>query len=273
MIAAALEYLEKTAKRAAGIELVDLGEFESDGSYGIHNHATGKYDHVIPRGPLRNYTAESLAGFVKLVSDEAKTLAKARILVLCGKRLVTAILAERDEVGRREAFFFELRRTREVVCIFEGLNWFTQRDFLRLLRVDFARAVDAGLVAKVRKIKVSHSESTGVDLQSGQESLTREVKAALKSEGGDLPDEIVMKVYVHEPLIALVGYVQQPVKCVLEINPSEEKPFGLFPLPGELERAVEYSLEWVETFLTERFASAKLDNVLVVNGNGGGRLK
>ena len=263
MIAAALEYLEKTAKKAAGIELVDLSRVEVDGSYGVHNHATGQYERVTPRGPLRDYTSESLAGFVKLVSDEAKSVNE-RILVLCGHGAVTAILAERSEKGRRETFTFDLDPTREVVRLRGELHWYAQRDFVRLLRVDFARAVDAGLIAAIRKIKVSHSENTGVDLQSGQESLTREVKAALKSEGGDLPDEIVLKVYLHEQLVSLEGYEQQPVKCVLEIDPSSKEPFGLFPLPGELERAIDYSTEWVEAYLSDHFA--KLDNVLVVNG-------
>lgn len=138
-----------------------------------------------------------------------------------GHRIETATLtlAESDVFAR----LAELRRTRE---------WFEQKAFVRLLRVELAGTLEpVALLERVRKLRWENGVTTSGHVTRQQESLGREIQAKVSAEG-ELPEEVTLLV----PVYKTPGEMgRQPLRCTVDADPALGR-LQLLPLPDEIER-------------------------------------
>jgi hypothetical protein len=116
--------------------------------------------------------------------------------------------------------------------LYSGQTWYDQRGFVRLLAVDFARCIDAGiLLNKVRKIKFDSGVSGAGVIGRASESMGHNINSRVESAEGEIPEVVT----VMSPVFKTNGETQPfPVQCSVEINPQESK-FRLMPLPDQIE--------------------------------------
>jgi anti-sigma factor ChrR (cupin superfamily) len=111
--------------------------------------------------------------------------------------------------------------------------WFTQPDFVRLLRVDLAGTLDpAVLLNRVRKLVIGQKTTT--EVQRRGESFGHEINA-LAGANTDPPDEVDLVL----PVFKTPGE-QTPVyvACTVDVEVAQPKPFRLVPKPDEVERVL-----------------------------------
>lgn len=134
-------------------------------------------------------------------------------------QLATLTLAESDVFAR----LAEIRRTRE---------WFEQKAFVRLLRVELAGTLEpVALLEKVRKLRWENGVTTSGHVTRQQESLGREIQSKVSAEG-ELPEEVTLLV----PVYKTPGEAGRlPLRCTVDADPALGK-LQLLPLPDEVER-------------------------------------
>jgi hypothetical protein len=111
--------------------------------------------------------------------------------------------------------------------------WYTQPDFVRLLRVDLAGTLDpAVLLNRVRKLVIGAKTTTEVGRRG--ESFGHEINA-LAGKDADPPDEVDLVL----PVFKTPGE-QTPVyvACTVDVEVAQPKPFRLIPKPDEIERVL-----------------------------------
>lgn len=125
--------------------------------------------------------------------------------------------------------------------------WYSQRDFIKLLRVNFRGCLSAHptLIEIVRKVKFNISESGESEVRIGQSSLGKSINAQIHGTG-DLPDEVTLSVPIFAN--AELKYWGQVV-CVLDADPNS-KQFQLIPAPGSIENAVQSAMGAIHGELT-----------------------
>jgi len=107
-----------------------------------------------------------------------------------------------------------------------------QAQFVDLLRIDLATAVDADTITLFRSLKGSRSSETRSSVQVGKESMGRDVHAEVAASGKDIPDTII----VTTPVYDLPDFPTAKIKCAVICDLMEMK-FGLRPLAGEIRKA------------------------------------
>lgn len=153
-----------------------------------------------------------------------------------------------DEGHRVHVVTYELVESdefRRLVELETERSWLSQKDFLRLLRVDLGRAGASTLVPAVRRVVWSNASTATIGRQT--ESMGREIAAKIGADGRDLPEDLVLtpNVYATAELVD----VRVDVPCWLEIDPLEQR-FRIAPFPGECERARLKVLKELATRLT-----------------------
>jgi hypothetical protein len=115
--------------------------------------------------------------------------------------------------------------------------WFTQPDFVRLLRVDLAGTLDpAVLLNRVRKLVIGQKTTTEVGRRG--ESFGHEINA-LAGANTDPPDEVDLVLPVYK-----TPGEQTPVyiACTVDVEVAQPKPFRLVPKPDEVERVLQVAV-------------------------------
>jgi anti-sigma factor ChrR (cupin superfamily) len=115
--------------------------------------------------------------------------------------------------------------------------WYTQPDFVRLLRVDLAGTLDpAVLLNRVRKLVIGQKTTT--EVQRRGESFGYEINA-LAGKDSDPPDEVDLIL----PVFKTPGE-QTPVyvACTVDVEVAMPKPFRLIPKPDEIERVLQVTV-------------------------------
>jgi len=129
-----------------------------------------------------------------------------------------------------------------------GKAWMDQKEFIRLLRIDLAGALDpVTLLNPVRAIRWASEQTVTVSRQ--RESMGAEISARCQ-DGKDIPEDVTLKVSVY----STPGLWQlRPLACSIEVDPSEGK-LRLLPVPDALERLIQDALVAIGMDLYERLA-------------------
>lgn len=115
---------------------------------------------------------------------------------------------------------------------------FGHKDFVRLLRIDLAGALDPGtLLDIVQRVKFENGTVTSAEVRKSRESLGREITSAVSAEK-DIPDTVVLSVPVYKTLGERETY---PVRCTVEID-SMSAVFRLVPFPDEIENTLQLAV-------------------------------
>lgn len=134
---------------------------------------------------------------------------------------------------------------------------YSQADFIRLLRIDFAGTHDpVVLLNRVRRM--TWTSVTTSERQTAKESMGRSIEAQAGTSAESIPEEITLTVPVFENPGERAVY---PVRCAVEVLP-EERQFRLTPLPGEVERVFGLAL----ASIAERLAAMLPKDVPVYIG-------
>ena len=158
-----------------------------------------------------------------------------------------------DDADRRDRVVFPLSLSPR----FETLRhlqlekeWFSQPNFVRMLRVDLGLD-NVAVVSKFRKIQwASGSESEG-NIQHGSDRVGKSVLAKVQNID-DLPDELNVSIPVYQQAGERDEYI---VKCLIEID-TVNQLFQLVPRPDELERVVDLAQDGIRNRLTAALGTA-----------------
>lgn len=143
------------------------------------------------------------------------------------------------------------------------LRQFSQRDFIRLLRIDLAACLgaDSNLVTLIRNLKQNSAGELDSEIQHGRESMGRSVTDSLRGPSV-IPESVILDVRIF----------RQPecehrfqIGCAIEIFPREFT-FALRPFPQGLPDAVNAQLLNMQDFIHEGLAVAALGDVPVLLG-------
>jgi hypothetical protein len=137
--------------------------------------------------------------------------------------------------------------------------WYTQPDFVRLLRVDLAGTLDpAVLLNRVRKLVIGQKTTTEVNRRG--ESFGHEINA-LAGKDTDPPDEVDLVLPVYK-----TPGEQTPVyvACTVDVEVAQPKPFRLIPKPDEVERVLQLAVGRIG----ERLRAGLPEGVSCYHGRG-----
>lgn len=127
-------------------------------------------------------------------------------------------------------------------------NDLSQKDFIRKLRILLADALGEQLdsVVKImRDIKFgSRAEGSG-SVQRGKESYGKSIEAAVYSENGQIPEELVLSVRVFDDPALKVRY---PLRVALEIDTSANT-FSLLPSQQAITNLLDEALGGIRELL------------------------
>jgi hypothetical protein len=152
------------------------------------------------------------------------------------------VLVIDDDDHRAETATLKLELSDQFVRL-RGLRdkpeWMDHKAFIRLLRIDFGRAIPATvLLDKVRKVKLEAGQVVNSSVGRNKESLGREIQASVSGQ-----DEIPEHVLVSIPIYKTPGETDRyEFLCAVEIDPTLATPFRLTPMPDEIERVTQFAV-------------------------------
>lgn len=140
---------------------------------------------------------------------------------------------------------------------------FSQKDFIRLLRVCLAGCVPPALIDALRQIKFRINQTGESEVRHTKASIGRSLEAELQGSG-TIPEEIRLTVPIFDGFL-----VQQPrfVTCAIEVDPQAEK-FSLTPLPGQIEAAIGEVEHSIGELLREGVAENSADSTRITISYG-----
>ncbi len=118
-------------------------------------------------------------------------------------------------------------------------EWFAQKDFVRLLRIDLAGTLPASvLLNQVRKVSFAQGQTTTGEVRRNQESMGREITSKVHSDG-EIPEEVTLSV----PVYCTAGECDHyAIRCALEVD-TTRCAFQLVPLPDEVQRVQQLAIK------------------------------
>lgn len=149
-------------------------------------------------------------------------------------------------------------------------SWLKQADLVKALRVDLAKTLSnqPELLTTVRTIKAATAKTAEGDVQHGRESLGLSVNAAVTGSG-PLPEQVMLAIEVFDEPGLGPARVRWPVCCALLIEPTEVR-FALWPLPGEIEQALDNAVEHIGTELRTLLGGQEGEPVPIFRGHPNG---
>lgn len=237
-----LQLIQKTAVEAAGAGSKFV--IENAEVIGEDYYAIGKADGTVeirqkPRRD-RDHVLAFISEVVPYCQYATEKLGATPSIWFNGRRL--EIMLRDTEIkgtfGDRATLSLAVTEQIEtLLALEESPRKFTQKDFVKLLRLQFASALGTKadqIIAACRSISFSESQRGSSTIGNGRQSLGRELEAEIRSEAGPIPETIELTLpYYEDPDL------QFPVviRCDLEVNSSDQS-FVLTPLSGELRRAI-----------------------------------
>lgn len=197
----------------------------------------------------RQHTVKNLANLISLAGmfEERNSLpplvwydARAVVLVIddADRRVQTVTLSLVES-----AVFQTIRGLRD------QRRWLTQKDFVRLLRIDLAGTLDSAvLLDRVRKVKFENGVSTTGTVERSRESMGREFKSSVEVQAGEIPEFVILSVPVYSTDGERAVY---GLRCAVEID-AQQGAFQLVPMPDEIERVQDLAVASIAERLNEK---------------------
>jgi hypothetical protein len=174
------------------------------------------------------------------------------------------VVALLDDRTRRDRVSLPLDMAPQIGTL-AGLRFpMTQKDFVRLLRVDLAGcgAEVAALLKAARSLKILNNVSAEGRVNHGQQSVTKGM-VSQAANAVDYPEEVA----VQCPVFTSVNTDPETVQCAVDLDPTEAKPLQLIPLPGEVEAAIQRAERVIQARLSGLlFGAAERPNVRLSYG-------
>jgi hypothetical protein len=134
-------------------------------------------------------------------------------------------------------------------------KWYTQRDLLEVLRVEFAgKVTPSTFLDGLRRVKLDKSESVDSSVGVARQAISASILREAKLDGVDMPTEVTLGGTVFDSMIHAadnVRAVQFNVTCVLKIDLQDNK-FQLVPKAGEIEYALHQSIKAISELIKSR---------------------
>jgi hypothetical protein len=187
----------------------------------------------------RKHTASTLADIVAL-ANRFKTGVDLRDPDLCEYQPVVwydenhVVLVIDDQSHRLHTVTLDLVSSDTFIVVKRlraTKEWYSQPDFVRLLRIELAGTLDnATLLDKARRLKIGQTAETTVGRRDA--SWGNEIKS-LAGQDDDPPDQVTLQL----PVYKTPGETDPVyVACTVEVEVAQPKPFRLLPMPDEIER-------------------------------------
>jgi hypothetical protein len=153
-------------------------------------------------------------------------------VIFVGSDNVYAVLD--DEKTRRERLFLPLPPTPQFTALINaaGRELMPHGRFVDFLRIDLATAVPTDCIALFRSLKGTRSTEARATVQTGKESLGRDVYAEVAASGKPIPELIDVTIPVYD----LPAFPAAKIQCAVICDLIEMK-FGLRPLAGQVRNA------------------------------------
>lgn len=205
----------------------------------------GKAERKVAEPAPRSYTATSLTGFCHQLSHFATPGNK--IAVFVGRGCVTALL---DEETRRDRITLKLRETQAfqfLAAAQESAKVLSQKDLIWELRTRFrSQVAPADFLADIRQLRFRSGDEGEATVQTGNESLRRNVQASVVAGGKDIAEAIDLDAAVYEGTPEIED--DTSFRVAVDMNLSEQK-FQLRTLPGESESALLATHEKIREYI------------------------
>lgn len=263
MDAATLERIVELANKAHGPKVLKASQ-EPDHIYNIVDE-DGKVERCEAEPEPRCHTALDLETVAKFASGFAA--AGKHVEVWYHRNAVCAVL---DAGTRRDVVNMPLPYSPQHVTLShleKTRPQLSQKDFVRLLRVDLAGCLPRGVIDSVRNLKFRQLSTGESQIGHGKASVGRQIEAELTGSC-NIPEDVDLLLPVWASLFSARLF---RVPCVLEIDPGAEK-FCLLPLPGAIENVIREAEGLLFNALSHAIAEAlpgdmpSADNVTVLYG-------
>lgn len=207
-----------------------------EATYAIGGKVTTELKKIAPRTHHVNSLDDLIASAIKLSTGPDA-------VVWYNEQHVVAIL--NDDEFRDDMITFTLQYTEVFKRVANLKESFDQKRFVRLLRIELAGTLPPiTLLNPVRKVKFENGLIVKGEVSRQRESMSRELKSEVTTDGADLPEGVSLQVKI---LKNFGEDIELPVKCSVEVDPSEGT-FWLLPLPDEIQRVQ----NWVLADIGER---------------------
>lgn len=246
MLDAALKFLTDLAKKTATPVSVDLKDPSRLGFVVDGNIITED----VPN-PARKHKAKSLDEVIRIATrfvNPDQSVVPAPVVWYDETEVVLSI---DDDAYRIDSVTLTLETSdvfAKLVQLSKPTQPVDQKEFIRLLRVDLAGTLEpVVLLNKVRTLKFSTTADATSVKKAQTESLGKEIRSKVETDGGDLPEEVVLSA----PVFKTFGQRRPvPIRCAVEVFPADGT-FRLKPLPDEIERAQQEAVQRIAERLSE----------------------
>lgn len=216
----------------------------------------GKVEFREPDPAPRNHQAKDLETIVSIAKRfEAMTVdsGQAKPAVWFSRAGLIVLINDDDRNDRTLmplALSEPLRKLMELERTQAHMN---QRDLLFMLRTVFKNCLGKcpNLIDVLRKIKFSIQQGGESEINRGRSSVGKSATAELLGQG-TLPEYVVIDVPIFD---GVFPNLRGNIECLLEPN-EQSQSFQLFPLPGEVERAIAGAEASIGTVLTANLEEA-----------------
>lgn len=173
-----------------------------------------KHEFVAVPAPPRAHTVFTLAdllayadksGGAEIDPDDDEQEESATPLVIWHNRDGVVLVLDDGDRRDRVSFMLELSRPWRILQAIEsGNDSFSQKDFIRLLRNEFA--VSEAIVGEFRKINFKVLAQTSGEVARGRESLGKQIETEVKTGAAELREELLLEAPIY-------------------VNPQEDQPY------------------------------------------------
>jgi len=155
-----------------------------------------------------------------------------------------------DDLQRIDTVTFDLvlaEAFETVKSLRQRKPWMSQKDFVRLLKIDLAGCLDPGiLLERVRKVRWEQGSTTTGTVTRSSESLGREIAAKVDATG-EIPELVRLVVPIYSSKGERCAYT---LACSVEVD-AMTQVFRLLPLPDEIERVQQLAVDAIGDRLVE----------------------
>lgn len=163
---------------------------------------------------------------------------------------IKAVLDNSDGSGRWHTLCYRPGVSHQYSTMLEMEHQqFSHQEFLKLLRVDLHGCGLGQIERTFRSLKFRKTEGADRTVDIGKQSMGLDVEQSLVRKTGDgdspIPEEIEAHVHLYDDVLDTDGEVL-PYKVRLSVDVDVvEGTFRIRPYPGELERVVRDTTQWI----------------------------
>ena len=239
MIREAMELFKDQVAGAAGAKgKVELLDVPGDPRHYMIVSADGTHTIAEKSPPPRVHSLDTIDAVIEYVTWAETNLTGDPTVWFDGET-IRVILDDADDSQRINRVSCELAYTPTWKKIdWLGEQWLAQKAFVRLLRITLADAATESsqqLLRVARVLAFSNSSAGHGKVEHGRQSLGLDIEEEVKSEAGEIPDEITLNVRIFDDPRTTRRF---EIRLAVDIN-AREGTFNLCPVPGSVEEALE----------------------------------